>query len=915
MIVVSGNNTLPGHDLMRLFSHFLGGTLAVILGSTATAADERTTFFEKRIRPILVKHCYRCHGAKTAEARLRLDSRAGWKKGGESGRVIVPGNARASLLIRAVSYSDKKLQMPPPDDGGRLTRRQVSDLATWIDKGAIDPRQDPKPTRTGRAAGQAHWAFQPIRRHEVPAGQHPVDFFVDRRLAARDYLKVERADHRTLVRRAVYDLHGLPPSEKHLAGQDLPKLIDTLLASPRYGERWGRHWLDVARYADTKDGVLMYGDKRMRPFAYSYRDYVIRAFNADKPFDRFIHEQLAADRLGLAGDDPALAAMGFLTLGRMFDRNRHDIIDDQIDVVTRGLMGLTTSCSRCHDHKFDPIPTADYYSLYGIFASSIEPLLRPRIAAPTAQGKQFEEKLAQQLAAVQKMADEQHELITSTARQRTGRYLVRIATTAPDINETSIFFLSLLPEQLRPQIVHRWRQRIEQLAVSGHAVFGPWHDLVKVTLAVPGAKPATNALIPSGQVTSLARTWKKQRVGPRVITALVAANPGTLAELAEAYGALLVKSLTDNPANDKDSLKRLLVGQESPTWIPRSQTWFYMSRKDKDKYRGLVSELDILAAKSPNAAPRAMVLNDSEELYDPVIFRRGDPTQPGDPVPRRFLAILSGTARPAFRDGAGRLDLARAITSPRNPLTARVLANRVWMHHIGQPLVETPDDFGLRTSPPTHPGLLDYLASELLRNGWRLKPLHRLIMSSATWNRRSRIPAESRFAKQHRLDPTNLQLWRAHRRRLDLESMRDTLLAVSGKLDLTMFGRSVSITDPANRRRTVYATVERQDIPGVVRNFDFASPDTSAARRIETTVPQQALYAMNSKFVTASSTALATRVESLSEPARIERLHLLVFARSPTNAEATLGLKFARNGGWAAYAQVLLMTNEMMFVD
>ncbi|MEO2033706.1 MAG: DUF1549 domain-containing protein, partial [Planctomycetaceae bacterium] len=315
---------------MRRHSSWICGALVlwVVAGRTQASPDD---LFESRIRPLLVKHCYECHGEDASQGHLRLDTQAGWKRGGKSGPVIVPGDPSSSLLIKAVTYRDRQLKMPPPDSGGRLSDRQIADLVAWIRAGARDPR-DGQATAS-RNTAKHHWAFQPVAAPRVPPGRHPVDALIEQQLRTQELIAAPRADWRTLVRRMTYDLHGLPPTAAQLATplDEFEGLVDRLLDSPRYGERWARHWLDVARYADAKDGVLMYGDARIRPFAYTYRDYVIRAFNADKPFDRFIREQLAADKMGLDAHAPDLAAMGLLTIGRMFDRNRHDIIDDQID--------------------------------------------------------------------------------------------------------------------------------------------------------------------------------------------------------------------------------------------------------------------------------------------------------------------------------------------------------------------------------------------------------------------------------------------------------------------------------------------------------------------------------------------------------------------------------------------------------
>ena len=863
----------------------------------AEEAARGVEFFEKKIRPLLVKHCYECHGPTEASAKLRLDSRTGWEKGGEGGPAIVPGDPSASLLIRAVSHRNPQLKMPPKEAGGKLSDAQIEDLTTWIRQGAHDPRTGAKIVTDIEAAAQRHWAFQPIAPPVIEPNAHPIDFLIERKLRENKLVATEPADMRTLVRRTTFDLIGLPPTEKQLATarEDYPRLIQELLASPRYGERWGRHWLDVARYSDAKDGVLMYGDARIRPFAYTYRDYVIRAFNDDKPFDQFVREQLAADRLKLPEDSPDLAALGLLTLGRMFDSNRHDVIDDQIDVVARGLLGLTVSCARCHDHKFDPIPTADYYSLYGVFASCMEPLERPRTAPIPETGKAFEQEFAAKLKEVYDQQQAHYDSTLKTARERTPDYLVQVATTEPDVSETTIFFLSLIPDQLRPQITKRWRQLIARRAFADDPLFGPWHDLMREPLLKP-------------------EEWKARGIDQRIIDGLVTAKPQTPTEVAKAYGTIIRDVWAKNP-DEADPLAALLVSRDGPVWFPKREVTVYLSRQPGDAFRGLLGQLDAIAVKHKDAAPRAMVVADSEVLCDPVIFQRGDPSARGLPVPRRFLSALSKADRANFIEGGGRLDLANAIASRDNPLTARVWVNRVWMHHFGEPLVENPSDFGLRTKRPVQHELLDFLADFFIRNGWRTKPLHELIVTSQAYQRASRIPETPQMAKQLEADATNSLLWRANRRRLDFEQMRDTLLAASGELDETMFGRPPLITDENNRRRTVYAFVERQNIPAMVQNFDFANADTSTPRRVMTTVPQQALFAMNSTFVLGRAKALASRPSKTEAANAISHLYLAVYGREPTADELAWCNEFRQAGSLEQLAQVLLMSNELMFVD
>jgi len=698
----------------------------------------------------------------------------------------------------------------------------------------------------------------------------------------------------------------------------------------------------VARYADTKDGVLMYGDDRVRPYAYTYRDYVIRAFNEDLPFDRFVHEQLAADLIEPPVEPWRLGAMGYLTLGRLYDGNVHDVIDDQIDVVGRGFLGLTVACARCHDHKYDPIPTADYYSLYGVFASSEAPLELPLVGSPedTSGGVEFETQAAVKRQELRQMLDEQYELLGETARQRTSDYLVRAATTPADPLETAIFFLSLAPEDLRPPVVARWRRLLEERATPDDPVFGPWHDLMELDDAGASSNFGEQAATVLARWQELPDGEAPGQMNPLLRQALASATLANRADVARAYGALLVRvhdesklpagaAGTASPPPDAAARAQLLAivaGRDSPSWFPKSQTRRYMSRTETDQFGGKVQELDRMAVTSPAAPPRAMVLNDTSVPVDPCIFVRGNASQRGREVPRQFLAIATPGERAPFAAGSGRLELAQAITSPDNPLTARVIVNRVWMHHLGEPLVSTPSDFGLRSTPPAHPELLDHLATEFTRQGWSLKKLHRWIMLSGVYQQSS-VPAPQTAAAAAAVDPDNRLMWRAPRRRLDLEAMRDTLLAVSGRLTHRDGGRPVDVAgDPLNTYRTVYGLVDRQSLPGVFRAFDFATPDQSIERRPRTMVPQQALFALNAPFVMQQTRDLAAlpEIANAAEPEeRIAALYRAVFARLPTDEETGACLEFVSappEAGsqltvWEQLAQVLLASNELMYLD
>ena len=692
-------------------------------------ADDGVELFEKRVRPLLVEKCLECHGPTDPEAGLRLTSRADLLRGGEHGSAAVERQPDESLLVQAVRRTGK-LKMPPD---APLQPAEIQLLTDWVAAGLPWPDSDGIALRDSfhiTKADRQHWAFRPITDPRPPHVQQAdwpqttIDAFVLEKLEVAGLRPAAMADRRTLLRRAYFDLIGLPPTWEEVqsfaedpapTSESFARVVDQLLNSPRYGERWGRHWLDVARFADTKDGVLMYGDDRIRPYAYTYRDYVIRAFNEDVPFDRFVQEQLAADLIEPPVEPWRLAAMGFLTLGRMYDSNVHDVIDDQIDTIGRGLLGMTLACARCHDHKTDPVPTADYYSLYGVFASSEAPLELPLIGSSgtSPEAAEFEQKYAAKRDELRKMLDEQFTLLTEAARQRVSDYLVRVATTEPDPMETAIFFLSLAPEDLRPPIVARWRRLIARRAVSDDPVFGLWRDLMSLPTSIAAEEFSSAAGEILGRWKSLPAGTEPGQVNPLVRDALAAAQLRQREDVARGYGDLLrniyeqsqrpVQAVSASPPTRdpaREQLLALLVGPASPGYFPKSHTRRYMSRQQTDQFGGLIKELDGLAVKSPHAPPRAMVLHDAETPHDPHIFIRGNPSRPGPAVPRQFLTLLSGENRSPFGAGSGRLDLAHSITAHDNPLTARVLVNRVWMFHFGEPLVTTPSDFGRRTAPP-----------------------------------------------------------------------------------------------------------------------------------------------------------------------------------------------------------------------
>jgi len=703
------------------------GLAASLLCGAARGNEPETEFFEKKIRPILVQHCYECHSGEAKELKggLRLDSREASRRGGDSGAVLVPGDPAASVLLSALRY--ESFQMPPQ---GKLSERVIADFEKWIAAGAVDPRETPSGDEVAKQeidwdAARQFWAFQPPTRQPLPPVSNdvtvlrPIDAFIAGRLASAGLTPNAAADRRTLIRRVTFDLTGLPPTADEVMEflrDDAPdayeRLVDRLLASPHYGERWTRMWLDVARYAEDQAHIVGDDKSLFYPNAYLYRDWVIGAWNDDLPYDQFVRQQLAADLIDPRASE-AHVALGFIGLGPKYYARRDPEVkaeewEDRVSTVTQGLLGLTVACARCHDHKFDPIPTEDYYALAGIFASS-EMFNRP-----------FDEE------------------------------------------------------------------------------------------------------------------------------------------------------------------------------------------REKGKDGG---------AKKPEESVHIVRDVEPKDLH---VFIRGDVKKEGDLVQRRFIRVLAPQATP-FTHGSGRLELADAIADRNNPLTARVIVNRVWAMHFGRPLVGTPSNFGNLGERPTHPELLDDLAVRFMDAGWSLKWLQREIVLSATYRQSSAIDPHKQAA-----DPANLLLWRMNRRRLGVEAWRDALLAVAGRLDPSLGGPSIEPQSPQQRRRTVYSYISRLDLDSMLAMFDFPDPNAHSARRAETTTPLQKLFVLNSPFMVRQAEALAEGLLAVAgdDAARIQVAYATAYGREPTSEEARLGLDFLHGCGenddqsrWTQYAQVLLASNEMLMLD
>jgi cytochrome c553 len=738
----------------------LGAEIAS-MSPAISAADLQ--FFETKIRPVLIDRCYQCHShdADKIKGGLMLDTREGMLHGGDTGPAVSPGKPEDSLIIDAISYKDADLQMPPKGD--RLSDQQVSDITDWIRRGAFDPRSlvSKGSSSSYGGVGKDHWSFLPVKSAPPPPVadaqwcRTPVDNFILARMEQSSVTPNPQADKYTLIRRATFDLTGLPPTEEEVQRflvDDSPdawaKVVDRLLASPRYGERWGRYWLDVARYADTKGDTPNREDPRY-PFSWTYRDYVIDAFNSDKPYNQFIIEQLAADRVLSnelhAGqrqpDQRPLAAMGFLTLGNRFENSQRDIIDDRINVTTKAFLGLTVSCARCHDHKFDPIPTADYYSLYNVFANTTEPKQEPWLHG-VPKTPELMDYLTKMKAADEAKVDVERQFI--------------------------------------------------ELRRSG----------------LPKEEEA-----------------KKRR----------------------------------------ELLKNLVMA-------------------DKERV-----DLEFTQA----APPKADVLIDVPNPKNYPVLKRGEAQNFGDETTRHFLSILSPDhSHPIpFYHGSGRLELAEAIASPKNPMTARVLVNRVWQQHFGTGFVSTPDDLGNQSAPPTNPELLDYLSSRFMSEGWSIKKLQRLIMLSSVYQESSMD--NPKYADT---DPDNKLQWRYTVHQMDFEEMHDSILAIAGQLDLTMGGRPVPIgSEGFATRRAVYAFIDRRNPAEIMTQFNFPNPSVPTGKRFLTQVPQQQLFLMNSPLVIETARKLTHTpdfLEQSTDELRVAKLYIDVFQRPPTPDEIKLCLRY-----------------------
>lgn len=895
-------------------------TLAVMAGFLATAgplavsgADEAADaeFFEKSVRPLLVQHCYACHGKGQRKGGLSLESRTSLMTGGDSGPAVDLDKPHESLLVRAVEYDVE--QMPP---SGKLAAADIATFRKWVERGAPWPEKPGSGAVVIRQAGQigeedrAFWSFQQPRRHPLPAVTDPhwcqsaIDRFIRAKLDEVQLSPVSDADSWTLVRRLCMDLTGLPPTREMIdefaadAQPDaLQRLVERLLASPHHGERWARYWLDIARYGEDQAHTFQ---ARMYPEGWRYRDWIARSFNRDLPYDQFVAQQIAGDLLPDENPLERFPALGFFALGPVYyadagcaPKALADEWDDRVDTLSRGLLGLTVSCARCHDHKFDPITMRDYYALAGVFAGT---KYEERPLAPAEVVQAYQDAQARVKEQEKSLNDRQTELSRQASERLVGQvaqYLVAAWTlqnrrvTKPDLKTAEL----ARDESLHEFMLEAWIKFLTPENVDKQATLEPW----KKALANLDAR--------------------------RDLSADDAARAAVL-EAAKSVQDRLQTAVTRRDKSDEPLLKQFLTDGKAPLAIPKDKLEGLLDEAARQSLAEARQELERLKKSVPAKYPVAHALADAEPKTL-KIHLRGDHKNLGDEAPRRFLEVLSSTSSPPlFSQGSGRLDLAREIASPENPLTARVIVNRVWQEHFGRGIVGTPSNFGLLGERPTHPELLDDLSRRFMDEGWSLKWLHRELALSHVY----RLAA--RTATPHvDIDADNRLLWRANRRRLDIEAWRDSVLSASGALDLRVGGPPSDLRAADHRRRTLYSTVSRHDLNGMLRLFDFPDPNLTSERRVVTTVPLQQLFVLNGEFMIRQAQTLATRLEreaGTDPAARIQLAYETTLARPARPHEIELGLRFiadasadAKSGlsPWAQFAQALLATNELGYLD
>ncbi len=947
----------PSHTMLSRLSNLPAGLstlLLVGLLSAASQGQEKPTpkeiaFFEKKIRPVLVAHCYQCHSEKAFQAsnlkgELRLDNRAAALKGGESGAAIVPGKPSESLLLEALNYESFK--MPPK---GKLPAAVITDFRDWIARGAADPRSGEAVVIGGIdiAAGKKHWAYQPLQLPPLPSatarkGESPIDDFLLSRLDAERLKQGQLAGRHEMVRRLYFDLLGVPPSPAQLAvfladeSQDAyPHLVDQLLASPQFGERWGRHWLDVVRFAEsiTLRGQI-FGE------AWRYRDYVITTFNQDRPFNAFVQQQIAGDLLPADSHQAwrrNLIATGFLAMGNNNledqdkDKLRMDVVDEQLEIITRGFLAQTVGCARCHDHKFDPIPTRDYYAMAGILRNT-KTLNHANVSRwielPLPLEPDQETGFKQQEAVIAAVNSQIAELKSRTkGGQMNPLPLAQVTGVVVDDAQATLTGSWMKSVSVKNYVGKGYQH--DQGAVKGDntATFKPPMPLdgeYEVRFAYTQGTNRTPALpvtvvSPDGEKTTTINQKKQAPIRGRFIS--LGRYRFTLNGLAEVTvsnagttGVVIVDAV--------QFLSMELLKKEAVASEPGAD-----AAKEKQRLAKLEKELKELTAKLP-PRPKYMSIQEEAEIGDTQVHIRGDVHNLGEPVSRGILQVADFDGQFSVSEKqSGRRELSEWIASDRNPLTPRVLANRLWHWLFGAGLVRTTDNFGTTGEEPSHPELLDYLAVRLLEDNWSVKRLLREIVLTRTYQ----LSSQSRKDGMA-VDPENRLLWRMNRRRLDAESLLDAMLSVSGGLDSQIGGPTIRAGTAndydymhAGNRRAVYWPVFRNSLPDIFFTFDFANPSMVTGRRDVSSTASQALFLMNNPWVIEQAEQTAVRLlalQGLDDRERLQQAMLLTLGRPGSAEELRMTLEFikssenepqGRKRSWSQVIQALFSSLDFRY--
>ncbi len=951
-------------------------SLSVFAVLMVAGAPTDEAFFESKVRPVLAGTCVKCHGPGKASGGLRLDSRAALIRGGKSGRVVDLDDPSESLLLQAVRRAEDVKAMPPDKT---LSPSAVEDLRRWIESGA------PWPSAVATIRSPRHWAFEPVNAVAAPVvpGLATIDAFLAVDQRKKGLTPAGPTDKRTLIRRATFDLLGLPPSPAEVENflrDSSPKafeaVINRLLASPHYGEKWGRFWLDVAHYADTAGETT---DMPV-PDAWRYRNYVIDAFNADKPYDQFLREQVAGDILAaeLPSNAPTgrhaemVTATGYLAIARRFGfdttPDHYLTIDDTIDTFGKSILGLTIGCARCHDHKYDPVSTKDYYALFGIFDSTRYPFSgcekdrvpKDNVSLLSAdEQRQRVEPLKAKLAAaetsfvsaesrVKALADRPQTTLASgdipnggtqpiAARAKVKKGEMIRLTVAPKVGhgaDSTLVDLKLTEQGGAGRVWDVTRDMLADVYQGGtgfqhdaqgdKAVWHLWDGAATPRLLTEFEKDAEQS---KGLLC-----WKGAEATP---CAFVNINEGPIA-------FVTVKQPARSFALHPGAKGAVVVAWESPidgevAIAGRVQdidgsggdgvAWSIAQGPGLGRVLGETVGASQALSRARReiesfAIPVAYAVAEGKP-HNTRVYIKGDPATLGPEVPRRFVDVLGGQV---VSSGSGRRELANWISDPKNPLTARVIVNRVWQGHFGNGLVRTPDNFGVRGELPSNPELLDWLAARFVADGWSIKAIHRLVMSTDAY-RRATINDDHNAM----IDPDNVTQWRFNRRRLMAEEIRDAMLVVSGDLDVTPgeahpFPPSKTWTFTQHNpftavydhnHRSVYLMTQRIKRHPFLALFDGPDPNSSVGRRDSTTVPTQALFFLNDPFVHARAQSLAKRLSAIpNETDRLDRAWQLLFGRPPTEGEIAIASRYLRSNGsdMAGWLRVMLASNEFTYV-